>query len=100
MLTLVMGRKTKYQDTYPELLVEHMRNGDSYTSFASRVGVHIDTLYEWEKVHPEYTEAKKQATMHAQSFWEDIGKKMALDGNFNAWKFNIKKSLWLERLST
>lgn len=93
-----MGRKTKYKDNYPSLLREHMKNGDSYTSFASRIGVHIDTLYEWEKVYPEFTEAKKESLMHSQAFWEDIGKKMAQNGNFQAWKMNmINRFAWRDK---
>ena len=84
------GRKTLYKKDYCDLLLKHMKDGNSYTSFAARVSVHIDTLYEWEKKHSEFSEAKKEALMHAQAFWEDIGRKMALDGNFNAWKFNMK----------
>jgi hypothetical protein len=86
----MMGRKTKYIHSYNELLISHMKLGHSYTSFASKIQVHIDTLYEWEKKYPEYSEAKKLGLTLSQSFWEDIGREMAINGNFNAWKFNMK----------
>ena len=83
------GRKSKYTKETSEQLIQHMNNGRSYTSFAVLIGVHVDTLYEWEKKYPEFSEAKKMAFSNSQSFWEDIGLKMAIGGNFNAWKFNM-----------
>ena len=85
-----MGRKSKFKQEYIQLIEQHLKSGYSYTSFASRLNIHIDTLYEWEKRFPEFSEAKKVGLMHAQSFWEDIGRDMAINGNFNAWKFNMK----------
>jgi transposase len=93
-----MGRKSKYLEEYNEKLVAHLKEGYSYTSFASKVDVHIDTLYEWEKKYTEFSEAKKVGLNHSQAFWEDIGRKMALDGNVQAWKFNMKNRFgWREK---
>jgi hypothetical protein len=91
------GAKTKYRSSFPEMLIEHMGEGSSYTSFAAKIGVHIDTLYEWEKVHPKFTEAKKVAFSKSQGYWEDLGKKMAENGNAAVWKFNMKNRFgWRE----
>lgn len=69
------GRPTKYKPEYCELLIEHMAGGHSFESFAGRpdVRVNIDTLYEWAKVHPQFSEAKSIG--YAASFyqWEDVG---------------------------
>lgn len=86
----MIAKNSKYKLEFPDLLIQHLKEGYSYTSFASKVNVHIDTLYEWEKRHPEFSEAKEVGLTHSQAFWEDIGRKMALEGNVQAWKFNMK----------
>ncbi len=67
------GRPSKYKPEYCEQLIEHMEQGYSFDSFAGIVEVNIDTLYEWTKVHEEFSEAKKVAFSKCQVFWEKIG---------------------------
>jgi hypothetical protein len=68
-----MARPTKYKPEYDEMLIEHMSKGLSYECFGAVVDVHIDTLYEWEKVNPSFSEAKRKAFMKNRFFWEYIG---------------------------
>lgn len=42
------------------MLVKHMSQGYSFISFAAIVDVCEDTVYEWAKVHEEFSEAKKR----------------------------------------
>jgi len=53
------GRPTKYKSAYCEELYEHMAQGFSYESFAGRIRVCRDTLYEWESKYPEFSYIKK-----------------------------------------
>lgn len=55
----VFGRPTKYEERFCEMLVIHMSNGYSYESFGGVVSVCKDTLYEWEKQHKNFSDAKK-----------------------------------------
>ena len=54
-----MGRPSKYLETYPDELYEHMADGFSYNAFAGRIRVTRDCLYKWEKEYPEFLYAKK-----------------------------------------
>lgn len=88
------GRPTRYKDEYCSMLAEHLKQGFSYETFAAVVGVNVDTLYEWEKRFPEFSEAKKNFWTASYLFWEKIG----IDGvmgkipgfNSTAWIFTMK----------
>jgi len=59
---IMAGRPTKYSEDYCEQLIDHMSQGLSFDTFAGRIGVNPDSLYEWVKRHPAFSEAKKIGT--------------------------------------
>jgi len=61
---------SKYDESYPERLIEHMSKGLSYESFGAVVNVGKTTMYDWEGRHPEWKEAKGVAFNKAQIFLE------------------------------
>lgn len=98
------GRPTKYEASYCDSLLSHMALGYSFESFAGRIGVHRDTLYEWLKHHPEFSDAKKVGTEKSRLIWEGMGLRAA-SGNapkgFNAavYIFTMKnKFKWTDRV--
>ena len=48
-----------------------MAEGRSLDGCASILGVHPDSLYEWQKVHPEFSEAVRAGRAAATTFWEN-----------------------------
>lgn len=78
------------------MLIKHMAQGFSFDSFAAEIDVCDDTLYEWAKVHPAFSDAKKIATQKSRKFWESAG----IEGLFShpkgpvlntgAWIFNMR----------
>lgn len=87
------GRKTKYEERYCEMVIEHRAKGFSFESFAGVIGVNRDTLYEWCKVHKAFSDAKKIGHEKCLLFWENKGI-MGVDNakNFSAptWIFTMK----------
>ncbi len=55
------GRPTKYKAEFCERLIAHMAKGLPYETFSAEIEVGRDSLYEWEKKHPEFADAKKRA---------------------------------------
>lgn len=55
----VVGRPSSYKPEYCAELIEHMKSGFTYESFAGRVGVDRSTIYEWES-HKDFSDAKKK----------------------------------------
>lgn len=99
-----MARPTKYDPKYCEMLIEHMSKGLSYECFGPSINVATSNVYEWEKKHPEFQEAKKEAFGQSRLFWEKEG----IDGLWNEqgekqlnntiWIFNMKNRFgWADK---
>lgn len=67
------GRPSKYKPEYCEAIVAAAKKGDTFEMFACDLGVHIDTLHEWAKVHPEFGYAKKLAKQHMVVGMQKLG---------------------------
>lgn len=71
-----------------------MTEGLSFESFAAQCDCSIETLYQWTRVNPEFSEAKKTATAKSLEFWEKLGRSGAagkLKGfNVTAWIYTMK----------
>jgi DNA-binding transcriptional regulator YiaG len=108
---ILEGRPTKYRPEYCEMLIDFVgKQGFSYEAFAGYIGVHKDTLYEWEKaVYPdnypeealrgtkkyqEFSDSKKIAFDLNRHYWENAGKTLmfmgAKDVSPSVWIFNMK----------
>ena len=81
-----------------------MEEGFSYESFAGVLRVSRSVLYDWEKSHPEFLDAKKVGTELSLLWWEKQGK----DGVWNhpgrktlstgTWAFNMKNRFgWTDK---
>lgn len=68
-----LGRPTKYKEEYCQMLIEHMSSGLSFESFAAVIDVNRDTLYEWAKVHSDFSDTKKRAFDKCLLWWEKAG---------------------------
>jgi transposase len=78
------GRPSKYQPSYCDLVIEHMTEGASLTSFAAEIGVARSSINEWMEQNPEFSEAVKIGKAKCSAWWERLGRKNAADGGGNA----------------
>jgi hypothetical protein len=69
----IFGRPTKYQ---PEWMLDKVLDlglkGSSRAKIAFTLGINYDTLVEWEKRYPEFSDALKMAKLGAQVWFEDV----------------------------
>ena len=63
-------KPTTFKEEYCQMLMDHMNNGMSYESFGAVVNKGRSTLYDWEKSHETWREAKEVAIEKALSFFE------------------------------
>lgn len=68
-----VGRPTDYKPEYCEKVLELGRAGKSYTQIAGELDVAKSTLYLWQDLHPEFSDALLRARELAQYWWENIG---------------------------
>lgn len=78
------GRPSSYKPAYRDLVIEHMSEGASLTSFSAEIGVARSTINEWMEHHPEFSEAVKIAKGKCAAWWERLGRANAMSGNGNA----------------
>lgn len=69
-----VGQPTKYKREYCQLLIEHMAEGLSFTTFGGKVGVCRRTLFLWVDAFPDFAEAKRIGTLKSQLWWENYCK--------------------------
>lgn len=102
------GAPSKYRPEHCQALIEHMARGYSFESFAGTIDVDRDTLYQWAKVHPEFSDAKRKGAARSQIFWETLGMGLAgaqmkggkqVKGSAASWIFNMKNRFgWRDRI--
>lgn len=97
------GQPSKYKPEFCDMLIEHMKEGLSFDSFAGLIGVNSDTLHEWKRVHPEFSVAKTNGHAAAMLWWEKLGRAAAAGKvpNFNAavFIFSMKNKFgWRDRI--
>lgn len=56
-----VGRPSKYKPAYCNEVITTMATGLSLTAFAGEIGVSRDTVNEWQRAHPEFSDAVKIA---------------------------------------
>ena len=98
-----LGRPTLYKPEYDEMLKDHMSEGFTYESFAGLIRVNQDTIYEWEKVYPSFSEAKKIARslqLYAnEKILADIVKGKIRNANVTGHIFKMKNChKWTDRI--
>lgn len=68
-----LGRPSKFKSKYCQMLIEDMELGYSFEAFAAKIDVNVDTLHEWVKRHPEFSDAKRLAYAKSLRYWEKVG---------------------------
>ena len=85
------GRPTDYRPEYCEQVLAWGNEGKSVTWMAAQLDVNRDTIYEWERVHPEFSDALSRARLKCQAWWEDQGQTGLMSPAFNGsvWAKNM-----------
>lgn len=85
------GQPTKYKEEYCDQLIDHMSEGFSFESFGGIISVSRDTLYEWAKVQPAFSDAKKIGLSQHRLYWE----RQMKEGMWNTPKLFFNTTAWI-----
>ena len=64
------GRPTKYKPEYCDVVIEKMAEGYSKEAVAGFLEISKDTLYQWAKAHPDFSDAIAIGESKSRVFWE------------------------------
>jgi len=67
---LPKGRPTDYREEYCEEIIKIGREGYHVYEMAEYFDVNSDTLYEWEKVHPRFSDAFTRAREYSKAWMQ------------------------------
>lgn len=79
-----VGRPSLYDPAYCEAVIAMGEEGASVVEMAHAIGVVKQTLYDWEKAHPEFLDALTRAREASQVWWEKAGRTGMVTQGFNA----------------
>ena len=65
------GRPTSYRPEFCQRIVALMAEGRSLEGCAALLGVHPDSLNEWQKIHPQFSGAVRAGRAAATTYWEN-----------------------------
>lgn len=85
-----MSRPSKYNSKLCEEVTKFMAEGYSKQALAGKLGISRDTLYEWGKVHKEFSDTIKVGESMSTLFWEQIG----MDGMMGKIK-GFRPAVWI-----
>jgi hypothetical protein len=66
------GRPTIYRPELGQQLMQAMAGGLSAEAAAARIGISARSMFEWQKVHPEFLQAVQEGRHRAMLFWETL----------------------------
>jgi|SRR6478672_2225363 len=99
--TCLGGRPTKYREEFHCTdFIEQSKQGKTITQIASSWDINLDSLYEWKKVHPKFSEAIKIGRQHAEAWYMNLGQ-AAITGqtkvNNEPVPFNLGVFCWMTK---
>lgn len=82
------GRPSEYKSEYCDAVIEYGKLGKSLAWMAAKLDVSRECIYEWQRVHPAFSDSMARARLHSQAWWEDFGQDNTMlppgAGTFNA----------------
>jgi len=87
-----MARPTLYLQEHCDTAIALGKEGKSIARLAAELDVSRECIYEWARVHPEFSDSLTRMRAYSQAWWEDAGQSAMYTPGFNA-------SVWAKSIS-
>jgi transcriptional regulator with XRE-family HTH domain len=95
-----MAAQLKYKKTYPQLIVDLMKQGYSQRAFAGHIGVSQQTVSDWINNYPEFAEAVEIGRSYRELYYEKVGLDLMVGkiskGSARVWELQSKNHFGLK----
>ena len=71
---MARGRPVEYDPSIVDRLPDMFKEGQSVSEVATELGIHRDTIYDWAKKYPEFSDALEYGKHIAMTWWERQGR--------------------------
>ena len=87
-----LGRPTKYRPEMCDTLVALMGEGASITEVSAALDISRETVYDWAKNNPVFSDALQRGLRNSEAWWERTGRTNLEAGSFRTglWYANMK----------
>ena len=85
-----IGRPTKYDPAMCNVVVQCGAEGMGRYEMAAEIGATLETVLQWEKEHPEFSDATTRARQLSQGWWEAQGRQGIWSRDFNAPAYSLQ----------
>lgn len=87
-----MGRPVEYREEMCAIVMALGHEGKSFTQTAVILGINRDTLYEWQKTYPDFSDALSRARQASQAWWEE-------QGQYGLTTLGFQANLWTKNMA-
>jgi len=74
-----IGRPTKYDPKWIDSLPDMFSQGQSVLEVAVELGISKDSIYEYAKLYPEFSDSLTRGRAISQAWWEKMGRENLFD---------------------
>jgi uncharacterized protein YjcR len=78
-MSKVAGRPPKYRAEFCQIAEDFLATGKSLTQLATHLNVRVQTIHEWTKSKPPFSDSIKKGVEASQAWWEDVATRVAMN---------------------
>ena len=95
-----MVAELKYKKTYPQMIIDLMKQGYSQRAFAGHIGVSQQSISTWIDNYPDFAQAVEIGRSYRELYYEKVGMELLIGkiskGSVRVWELQSKNHFGLK----